>query len=329
MSPPAPAPATDLREGGTWTLRQRLKNDAIYGLARTLLFFAAASTRSDLRSFGAFLGSCIRVLAPKERRRAAANLGRALPNLSERARERILTRCYATLGAELGDVIATLVGKADTADQAILVDAAGSTLLRKLHANGRGIVLASAHLGNWERVGAALARIPLPVVAVGREAYDPRFNAWFEAVRHKAGMETISRGERGAPFRLARALRRNKVLAIPMDLRSRVASRPVPFLGHPADTAIGPARLALRFGAPVVVATLAETCVTVTKIDTEDLREDEAGELVLTTRINDELSRRILALPERWPWMHPRWTDNSATIDFARTSSQQEGKLPT
>ena len=50
--------------------------------------------------------------------------------------------------------------------------------------------------------------------------------------------------------------------------------------------------------------------VTATRIDTSDLstdRADEEAPRVLTTRINDELSQRILALPHAWVWMHDRW----------------------
>lgn len=100
---------------------------------------------------------------------------------------------------------------------------------------------------------------------------------------------------------------------MPMDLRARVASVDAPFLGHDAPTALGPARIALRARAPVVVATAAPAAhggleVSATRIPTDDLRPDPAGARTLTTRINDELSRRILALPLSWVWMHPRWT---------------------
>ena len=317
----------DVREGGTWSTWQRLKNNVLYGLARGFLFFAAAASRDDLRAFGAFLGRTVRVLAPRERRRGDENLARVFPNMSPEARASLLARCFEALGVQLGDVMATLTSKEDGPDDRLHVDARGTALLKSLHAEGRGIVLASAHLGNWERVGAALARIPMPVVAVGREAYDPRFDAWIERVRHRSGMETLSRGQRGAAFRIVRAIRSNKVLAIPMDLRSRVASRAVPFLGHPAETAIGPARLALRLGAHVVVATFEAGSVTVTKIETADLVADSAGELALTTRINDELSRRILASPTLWPWMHPRWDRGRADVDFERTLEREEDKL--
>ena len=97
-----------------------------------------------------------------------------------------------------------------------------------------------------------------------------------------------------------------------MDLRSRVPSCDAPFLGHPALTAVGPARIALRARAAVVVGTAApgpdgSLVVTATRIDSSDLTRDEGGALELTRRINGELSRRILALPHAWVWMHERW----------------------
>jgi lauroyl/myristoyl acyltransferase len=48
--------------------------------------------------------------------------------------------------------------------------------------------------------------------------------------------------------------------------------------------------------------------VTMTRIETADLSCDLVGARTLTARINAELSRRILALPEAWVWMHERWT---------------------
>lgn len=306
--------STDIREGGSWSLLQRAKNGLLYFAARSFLLGASALSRPALRRVGAFLGACVRMAAPRERERARANLLLVMPELSREERDSLITRCFRSLGEELGDVIATLLRKRETTDDVLDVDAEGAALLTSLHAKGKGVVLASAHLGNWERVGAALVRVPLPVVAVVREAYDPRFDAWLEAIRRRAGMETIARGAKGAAFRLVRALRSNKVLAIPMDLRSRVSCVRVPFLGHPADTARGPARLALRLSAPVVVATLrpatgaiSKSCVTVTEIETTDLEAGESGERLLTARINAELSRRILAAPHLWPWMHGRW----------------------
>jgi KDO2-lipid IV(A) lauroyltransferase len=112
-----------------------------------------------------------------------------------------------------------------------------------------------------------------------------------------------------------RTLREGGVLGILMDLQSRVPSIVAPFLGHPAKTAVGPARIALRTGAAVVVGTAApgSPCdpqslrITVTRVETGGLPANADGEAALTSAINAELSSRILAMPRGWLWMHPRW----------------------
>ena len=85
-----------------------------------------------------------------------------------------------------------------------------------------------------------------------------------------------------------------------------------PFLGEPeAPTAIGPARLALRAGAAVLVATAApapgfDLQVSVSRLTVDGLKIGTAGETELTRRINAELGARIAALPTMWPWLHRR-----------------------
>jgi KDO2-lipid IV(A) lauroyltransferase len=108
----------------------------------------------------------------------------------------------------------------------------------------------------------------------------------------------------------------------------------VPFLGHDARTPVGPARLALRSRAAVVVGVPAPRPVpsggaalatalelSITRIDMSDLEVSDEGERILTTRINDALSARIRALPEAWVWMHPRWnTDPRTAATLAATT---------
>ena len=72
----------------------------------------------------------------------------------------------------------------------------------------------------------------------------------------------------------------------------------------------GPARLALRMAAPVVVGTPAPSAdggleVHIVRIPTDDLAPGEDGERVLVQRVADALGERIRALPTGWPWMHP------------------------
>jgi KDO2-lipid IV(A) lauroyltransferase len=170
-------------------------------------------------------------------------------------------------------------------------------------------------------VAGSLVRHGFALTTLARESYDPRFLPLYERLRSGVGVQAIYRGSPRAPLQLVRALRRRDLLGVPMDLRSRVPSVRALFLGCAAETPVGPARIALRTRAPVVVGTAMPgpaggLCLRVTRIATDDLASDSAGVLDLTQRINDELGRRILGFPHGWVWMHPRWApgvrENSA-----------------
>jgi KDO2-lipid IV(A) lauroyltransferase len=304
--------ARDVREGGRWTLAQRAKNDMLWLLAAGAVATLGRLSPRVLHAAGVALGRLAHLAIPRARRLAERNVALAFPDLDSPGRRALVARSYRTLGGYLGDAVAMLDPRRPVlalpfaeGARATLDDAIGA---------GRGVLFASAHLGPWERVGATLVQRELPFTAVAREAYDPRLTRLYERLRGGRGLPTIYRGAPGAGVAMLRTLRRGRILGIPMDLASRVQSIDVPFLGHDARTPVGPARLALRTGAAVVVGVPApsgtapgELELAVTRIVTSDLASTHEGERVLTTRINDAISARIRAMPEGWVWMHPRW----------------------
>ncbi|CAN5232841.1 hypothetical protein BH09MYX1_BH09MYX1_37210 [soil metagenome] len=301
MSASASARA-DVREGGRWTLGQRVKNEAIFFVAAAALHGTRLVPRAALRFAGRGLGRLLHVLLRGERNRALANVARALPALDERERTPLVARTSVELGGTVGETAAALWHVPDT----LPFSAADQRILREALADGRGVVLPSAHLGPWERVASTLVAFGFPLTTLVRESYDHRFDRWMERLRGRAGVATIPRGGPGAAAKILRTLRRGGVLASVMDLRSRVPSVEVPFFGVTASTAIGPARIALRTEAPVVVATAerrgGELALTCTRLALG------ADAKTLTAAINAELARRIATAPELWPWMHPRFT---------------------
>jgi KDO2-lipid IV(A) lauroyltransferase len=323
----------DVRDGRRWSRAQSVKNDVLYALAITALALVRPLPAAALRTLGRALGIAAYALFGDARRIARANLARAFPSLDDRARGALLRRTYLSLGTSLGDTLAMLGGSSTIGAHAhaLSLDDASRETLREAHGEGRGVVFASAHLGPWEAVAAALVAAGVPLTTLARESYDPRFTRLYDRLRSAHGVRAIYRGTPGAAARIVRTLRRNAVLGVPMDLRSRVPSIAVPFLGAPALTAIGPARIALRTRAAVVVGTAAplghgaRIGVTVTRIPSGDLRADDAGALALTTRINAEISRRILAMPDAWPWMHDRFGSASESASKRASNPHTRG----
>jgi KDO2-lipid IV(A) lauroyltransferase len=304
-------PDGDLRLGGDWSTLQRSKNDALWLLASVVLAAARPLSLAALRVAGRALGLTAHALVPGARRTALANVARVFPELDAMARRALVRRCFATLGELLGETVALLRSHGGPPPLELSPDA--HALLEEARAEGRGVVFASAHLGPWERVAASLVAAGVPLVTLARESYDPRFSRLYDRLRGGNGVRVVWRATPGAAARILRTLRGGGVLGVPMDLRSRVPSCDVPFLGHCAQTAVGPARIALRARAPVVVGTAApgpdgSLVVTASRIATAGLPRNDLGAAELTARINAELSRRILALPHAWVWMHDRWS---------------------
>jgi KDO2-lipid IV(A) lauroyltransferase len=298
----------DVRLGQRWTRAQAAKNHAIWLAARSALGLASWLPASALRRAGALAGSVASRAWRSARRTADRNLSLALPELGDEERRAIAHACFAELGAHLGEALAVALGAAPSP---LVVDDAARRTLEDARAEGRGVVLPSAHLGPWERVAAGLVAAGVPLVTLVRGSYDPRFDALYDRLRGSAGVRTLYRGAPGTAARIVRTLRRGEVLGAPMDLKTRTPSVTVPLLGAPAETPLGPARIALRTGAAVVVATAervrGELRVTATRLDVRGLDAGPDGVRRLTAAINDELGRRIRALPEAWPWMHARW----------------------
>lgn len=296
----------DLREGGRWSAPQRLKNDALYVLATAALAVVARVPERAARALGRGLGIAAWALAAGARRAARANVARALPEIAPRDRGAFVRRVFRELGGLLGEAASALDPRRPLAPLPFLPGS--REVLEDAIREGRGVVFASAHLGPWERVAASLVAAGIPLTVVAREPYDPRLGRVYARLREARGVRTVYRGARGAGVALVRVLRRGDVLGVPMDLASRVASIDAPFLGVPARTPVGPARLAVRTGAAVVVGTAVKAedgalAVSFTRLAASRSEAD------LTARINAELSRRIRAMPEAWPWMHRRWAD--------------------
>ncbi|MGH7542068.1 MAG: lysophospholipid acyltransferase family protein, partial [Gemmatimonadota bacterium] len=181
--------------------------------------------------------------------------------------------------------------------------AAAPEMLRR--AGSRGAVIVTGHLGNWELAGAYLAASGLPVTAVvqrQRGAFDRRV----QRLRRQLGIETVYREE--PAWRLVRAIRRGRVVALVADQHAARGGAPVLFFGRPASTFLGPARLAIAARAPLFFAGLVrEADGYRTLIERVDDGEGPRDELALTRAWVERLEDAVRAHPEQYFWFHRRW----------------------
>lgn len=302
--------ARDVRTGGAWTRSQRIKNDLIYAAARLGLWAAAAIPRSWVVRAGPAIGAVAWAMWPQGRRATAKNLeiARRSMKLSEQAAIEWPTprEVFEGLGEMLADMLLML--RADESPSSRLhLDATSRSTLESALIAGRGVVFITAHLGPWERMAALLAAEGFPISTVARESYDPRLNFVYDRLRTNRGVHALYRGASGFSTALVRALRQGRIVGFPMDLPGRFANERVLWFGVPRATASGPATIAIRTRAIVVVGTprrnpSGQLDIDIRAIDTDSYTLPE-GPRELTQRLASELQSRVLSFPHAWPWM--------------------------
>ncbi len=131
------------------------------------------------------------------------------------------------------------------------VEIEGGDRLSGILASGKGGIVLTAHLGNWELGAIALSRLGLPMHVVALPHGDPRMNAFFDRQRQRCGVSVVPVGAH-ATRQCLRILRRGELLGIVGDHEFGPNGVSVSFLGRAVELPRGPAILSLRTGAPVV-----------------------------------------------------------------------------
>ena len=274
-------------------------------LARGLTSAARALPWRAALGVGAVLGATAGALGLR-RRVAEANLALAFPERTPAERRALLEAHYREVGriaveyARLPELVRAPFGQ-------VVAGIDGLAHLQSMA--GRGAVLLTGHYGNFELLGAVLARMN-PVDFVVKPLSNPGVEAMLVRLRQNAGVGLIPVG--AGVKQVFRALRAGRWVALLADQDARRNGVFVPFFGRLASTPEGPARLALQTRSPIVFGTVrrgADGRHTL-RVDPPHLpatEADEAGVLSLTAWHTARLEAVIREAPEHWFWLHRRW----------------------
>lgn len=272
------------------------------------------------RRLGAGLARVALLLRPGEKRIAAANLARAFPELDGPGRERLLKDAGTAMGYNLFDTLA--VGRLLDQEGFVAEDPETGMppvgdVLAELASRGRGVFILTGHLGCWELLGAWLARElhhrglgGLGVVT--GTVHNPPVDRMLQSRRRNLGMTVLPREAGVAP--LLRYLRAGGIVAILQDQFTRTRNLDVPFFGEPAPTPVGLARLALRYGIPVLPVAIArdqrtkrQRVVYQAPLEFKQGLSGDDDVMGFLARCNSRLENFIRRNPAEWVWFHKRW----------------------
>ena len=242
-------------------------------------------------------------LDKKHRMRTQANLRLAFPEWSVEKVHETALEVYRHFGRVTADFLRTPLRTPEEANSAEVV---GIENLEHAHALGKGVMIITAHYGNWERFAHWFTVNGYTLNVVARDANQGLVTEKVNALRTQAGAAVLSRGN--AARAILGKLKSGDLVGILNDQNNGDCF--VPFFGKPCGTALGPAVLHLRTGAPLIPSYFTRLgpgkyrAEFLPPVLGEDFDKDE---IRITTRLNEILESVIRRHPEQWLWLHDRW----------------------
>ncbi|MGH7779215.1 MAG: lysophospholipid acyltransferase family protein [Candidatus Binataceae bacterium] len=178
---------------------------------------------------------------------------------------------------------------------------------------GKGLLVMSAHFGNFELIAAAHAMHGYQASLVHHTQRFLAGDAMLTFVRERAGVELIRK--HSAARAVLRALKAGDLIAIPFDQNAKRSEAVfVPFFGEMAATTSGLARLAMISGAPVVPAFIVREQNNRThrieimeEVPVQRTGDTDADVLENTRRFVKAVEDVVRRYPEQFLWTHRRF----------------------
>jgi KDO2-lipid IV(A) lauroyltransferase len=282
------------------------------GLIDAVFFLAGLLPQFLAERLGLALGWLLQHIVRLKRRDVVAHLRLAFPEWSPEEQALWLKRFYRHLGLLAMELLR--LAQATDADLQEKVTIEGMEHLEAALARGKGVLVLSGHLGNWELELASLGSRGYRPNAVVKEIKTEAGNYAAERMRNSHGINLIPR--RNSIRQIMQCLRRNEIVIFVLDQNMTSDEGIfVDFFGRPACTMGGLAVLAERCGAPVLpVGCYRETdmrhhrAVCQPALEWEKVGDDRGRNIRHNTqRYTRLLEEMIRAHPAQWIWMHRRW----------------------
>jgi len=237
-------------------------------------------------------------------------LGRAVP--PERIRE-VARKCASEHGRIVAEMLwpDRFIGNPGESFRV-----SGIENLRDATSAGRGVIILTAHLGNFILGAYHVARMGYPLTIVARTIRNPA--VWGEIVKiyTRYGNALIpirsSRNDLVGGGKILKSLRRGETLVIVNDQDAGTEGYKSVFLGVPSYIPSGPAHFAFRSGAVVLTSFAARRDDKVDidiqpPIDFTGAKTKGEAESLILDEYTRRLEAKVVEFPEFYFWFHKKW----------------------
>ncbi len=264
----------------------------------------------QVQALGTILGLILFVVLGTRRRVAFANLRLINPQWASKQVHRFTRKVFQHFGITL--VETTQMDCLAPTELLRRIQVEGAEHVTEALEQGRGLIVISAHIGNWE---SALQLFPLyfkqPVLGVAKSFRFGFGHRWVEKLRTRTGNQVVPK--KNAFVRLMQTLRQGGAIGLMMDTTRMKQGVSVRFMGHPVNANPAAALLAMRSKSAVLpmICTrepdgrlVLRISPAVTMRRTANLRADVQYN---TQRMTDIIEAAVRSKPEQWYWLQKRW----------------------
>ncbi|PIV52383.1 MAG: hypothetical protein COY53_10185 [Elusimicrobia bacterium CG_4_10_14_0_8_um_filter_37_32] len=287
-----------------------IRNIIEYSLCLVLEGIVLLLPRRTALLLGALLSNTARVCLASREKLVRKNLSLTFPDKNDSEINTIAGNVWKNFGFGLAEFIK--IKQTDKKNYIKYAEFDESEInFREAFKDKKGVILLTAHFGNWEMMGASLLFRGYKIMTIARNLRNPYGNRAIAKMREIGGGRTVE--EHQAVRESLRWLRAGNCLAIIIDQHITEGGVIVDFLGRPAYTTPIITLLAKKTGAKIVpvynlrtqpgkIRIFAEKVVEL--ISTSDNKQDL---MVNTENFNKIIGKWILKNPEQWFWLHNRW----------------------
>ncbi len=280
----------------------------LYSFVKILSAIACWLPRSMVRCSGDIIGALVWPFVPCKRRKMAVdNISRSLA-VTERQAAVIAKQSAVRFGRMFIEVLRLPQLNRTNINKVVTIQ--GREHLSEALAQGRGAVLATAHSGNWELLGPALALNGFSLVGVAQKQTNDDMDRFINEYRTLTGMHvTYKNGVR----EMIKLLSEGQIIGLLMDQNAGGDGIFVEFFGRLASTPPGAAHLARLKDAPIVPAFITEnsdgthTATLHPPVWVHKTANRNQDILVTTQQLTTMIEAHIRKHPAEWFWLHNRW----------------------
>ena len=244
------------------------------------------------------------------RKASGDNLMTAFPGMAETEARSLTKQVFSNFCRALIEFF--IVQRYDRSDIERIMELRGTEYADEAIRRGKGGIILTAHIGNWEVLARRLIAQGYPLNVIARNSDDPTMTGVINDVRQSGGYNVLGRDN--SVRSAMRCLKQNQFVGILPDQNTMGNCVFVEFFGRPVAVAAGAAMFALKTGAailptfnwwdPVEKRYIAEIQPA---LEFDLTGDDDRNVEIVTAAFTKAIETEIRKHPSQWLWLHSRW----------------------